>query len=288
MFFFRFVLSVLISSFVFLCSIESKSIPLIGLFTDDEINRNSSKLIIDYALNRFKALKHLRNNFVIQRDQNEIPCDMAIGTKFVFDMIHQTPRPLAIFSGSCQTVASAIAETAAIYDMTIVSRDLLFFLHAKLFDIFFFSFEDGLFWNEFTVHCSRQISIVDTNSSWWFSTQHRSVENILSNCSISRIYFAFFYIKLESFSSRNTIGVDSEFCINTNDNIQWFVTIALLLFDSMNAELCFSPWIVWTIFCKQNRAGKLLCQKEFRSAISTRLKEIEREILCTTLSKIWK
>ena len=47
---------------------------------------------------------------------------MAIGTKLVFDIIHRQPRPLAIFSGSCQTVASAIAETAGIYDMTIVRK----------------------------------------------------------------------------------------------------------------------------------------------------------------------
>jgi hypothetical protein len=45
---------------------------------------------------------------------------MAIGTKMIFDMIDRQPRPLAIFSGSCQTVASAIAETAGIFDMTIV------------------------------------------------------------------------------------------------------------------------------------------------------------------------
>ena len=112
---------VLISNYLFINSIESKSIPLIGLFTSDETNTNSSTLIIDYTLNRLRSLTHLKTNLIIQRQDKDIPCDMAIGTKFIFDMIHRQPRPLAIFSGSCQTVASAIAETAGIYDMAVVN-----------------------------------------------------------------------------------------------------------------------------------------------------------------------
>jgi len=113
-----------LSIFIFLCIslITSKQIPLIGLFTRDnqENNKSSSSLIIDYALNHLKTIKNLTTELVIQRYEQDIPCDMAIGTKMIFDMIHRKPRPLAIFSGSCQTVASAIAETAGIFDMTIV------------------------------------------------------------------------------------------------------------------------------------------------------------------------
>jgi hypothetical protein len=105
--------------FVIICIslVTSKQIPLIGLFTQDN---NNSSLILDYASKHLKAIEHLQTELVIQNDQENIPCDMAIGTKMVFDMIHRKPRPLAIFSGSCQTVASAIAETAGIFDMTIV------------------------------------------------------------------------------------------------------------------------------------------------------------------------
>jgi hypothetical protein len=108
--------------FIFLCisSITSKQIPLIGLFTRDNNESSSSSLIIDYALNHLKTLKNLHTELVIQRYEQDIPCDMAIGTKMIFDMIHRRPKPLAIFSGSCQIVASAIAETAGIFDMTIV------------------------------------------------------------------------------------------------------------------------------------------------------------------------
>ncbi len=106
--------------FICLCIslITSKQIPLIGLFTRD--NQSSSSLIIDYALNHLKTIKNIHTELVIQRYEQDIPCDMAIGTKMIFDMIDRQPRPLAIFSGSCQTVASAIAETAGIFDMTIV------------------------------------------------------------------------------------------------------------------------------------------------------------------------
>jgi len=108
--------------FLFISLINSKQIPLIGLFTRDnqENNKSSSSLIIDYALNHLKTIKNLQTELVIQRYEQDIPCDMAIGTKMIFDMIDRKPRPLAIFSGSCQTVASAIAETAGIFDMTIV------------------------------------------------------------------------------------------------------------------------------------------------------------------------
>ena len=123
---FRFVLTLLFISWS-----TSKQIPLIGLFTRDETNNHSmasSSLIIDYALKRLKAVRNLHTELIIQRQDEDIPCDMAIGTKLIFDMIHRTPRPLAIFSGSCQTVASAIAETAGIYDMAIVRLDWRFFL----------------------------------------------------------------------------------------------------------------------------------------------------------------
>lgn len=106
---------------------KSTQIPLIGLFTSDNYqsynninNASSSSLIIDYALKHLKTIKNIHTELVIQRPEQDIPCDMAVGTKMIFDMIHRKPRPLAIFSGSCQTVASAIAETAGIYDMTIV------------------------------------------------------------------------------------------------------------------------------------------------------------------------
>ncbi|UJR31296.1 hypothetical protein I4U23_018794 [Adineta vaga] len=98
----------------------SKQIPLIGLFTSTNHDNHSSSIVIDYAVNHLKTISNLTTELRIQRTKHDIPCDMAIGTKMVFDMISQTPRPLAIFSGSCQTVASAIAETAGIYDMTTI------------------------------------------------------------------------------------------------------------------------------------------------------------------------
>ncbi|CAF0764711.1 unnamed protein product [Rotaria sordida] len=106
--------------FLFINLITSKQIPLIGLFTSDNHNNRSSTFIIDYALNHLKTVQNLTTELFIQHSEQDIPCDMAIGTKMVFDMISRRPRPLAIFSGSCQTVASAIAETAGIYDMTFI------------------------------------------------------------------------------------------------------------------------------------------------------------------------
>lgn len=106
--------------FHFINLITSKKIPLIGLFTSDNHYNRSSSLVIDYALEHLKTIQNLTTELSIQHSGQDIPCDMAIGTKVVFDMISQQPRPLAIFSGSCQTVASAIAETAGIYDMPIV------------------------------------------------------------------------------------------------------------------------------------------------------------------------
>ncbi|CAF1031984.1 unnamed protein product [Adineta ricciae] len=100
---------------------RAKRIPLIGLFTREHPNKNySSSSIIDYALTRLKSIDTIHTELDIQRHEQDIPCDMAIGTKLIFDMIQRKPRPLAIFSGSCQTVASAIAETAGIFDMTII------------------------------------------------------------------------------------------------------------------------------------------------------------------------
>ncbi|CAF0938821.1 unnamed protein product [Adineta steineri] len=108
--------------FVFVNLTISKQIPLIGLFTSTNHDNNSlsSSLVINYAVNHLKTIDNLTSELLIQHSEQDIPCDMAIGTKMVFDMIHRKPRPLAIFSGSCQTVASAIAETAGIYDMTII------------------------------------------------------------------------------------------------------------------------------------------------------------------------
>lgn len=100
--------------------IAAKQIPLIGIFTSDQQNNRSSSLVIDYALEHLKTIPNLTTELLLQHNEQDIPCDMAIGTKLVFDMIHRRPRPLAIFSGSCQTVASAIAETAGILDMIIV------------------------------------------------------------------------------------------------------------------------------------------------------------------------
>lgn len=104
----------------FIGILTSKQIPLIGLFTSDQQNNRSSTLVIDYTIRHLKTLSYLNTELVIQHTEQDIPCDMAVGTKMVFDMIHRKPRPLAIFSGSCQTVASAIAETAGIFDLTIV------------------------------------------------------------------------------------------------------------------------------------------------------------------------
>lgn len=113
--------------FLFISFIDCKEIPIIGLFTRDELEMNSSnttssQLIVDYTLSHFQTLKEIKSKLIIQRPEVDIPCDMAMGTKLIFDMIHRQPRPLAIFSGSCQTVAAAIAETAGIYDMTIVGN----------------------------------------------------------------------------------------------------------------------------------------------------------------------
>ena len=108
--------------FLFQCVniITSKKIPLIGLFTLSNHNNRSTSLVIDYALNHLKTLRNLTTELFIQHNEQHIPCDMASGTKMVFDMMSRRPRPLGIFSGSCQTVASAIAETVGIYDMIIV------------------------------------------------------------------------------------------------------------------------------------------------------------------------
>lgn len=118
---------IFIGIFLSIPLITSKQIPLIGLFTRDNQQNNSSSIssILDYALQHFQTINHPRTELVIQHDAEDLPCDMAIGTKMIFDMIHRQPRPLAIFSGSCQTVASAIAETAGIYEMTIVRNDVV-------------------------------------------------------------------------------------------------------------------------------------------------------------------
>ena len=102
--------------------ITLKRIPLIGLFTSDrrDSHNRSSSVVIDYALNHLKSIQNLSTELFMEQSREDIPCDMAIGTKTVFDMLNRQPRPLAIFSGCCQRVASAIAETAGIYDMTIV------------------------------------------------------------------------------------------------------------------------------------------------------------------------
>jgi hypothetical protein len=113
--------------YVCIWPMQSKQIPIIGLFTRDDIlpgnstTATPSSLIINYTLTHFQTMPHLKTALMMQRQDDDIPCDMAMGTKFIFDMIHRKPRPLAIFSGSCQTVASAIAEAAGIYDMTIVN-----------------------------------------------------------------------------------------------------------------------------------------------------------------------
>jgi hypothetical protein len=111
---------VLFSFFSFIQFLTSKQIPLIGLFTSDNEQNRSSLLVINYAIRHFKTIPNLTTELLIQHNEQDIPCDMAIGTKMIFDMISRQPRPLAIFCGSCQTVASAIAETAGIFDLTIV------------------------------------------------------------------------------------------------------------------------------------------------------------------------
>ena len=105
----------------------SKQIPLIGLFTSTNRDSRSSSAVIDYAVNHLRTIHNLTTELLIQRSEHDIPCDRAEGTKMVFDMIDRKPRPLAIFSGSCQTVASAIAETAGIYSLTTVGAKESFF-----------------------------------------------------------------------------------------------------------------------------------------------------------------
>ena len=125
-----------------------KQIPLIGLSTSDNQNNRSSSLVIDYTIRHLKTLSYLNTELVIQHNEQDIPCDMAIGTKMLFDMIDRRPRPLAIFSGSCQIVASAIAETAGIFDLIIVrsTKKLERIFVRKKFDL------DHLFGNKFTIY----------------------------------------------------------------------------------------------------------------------------------------
>jgi hypothetical protein len=151
--------------FIFINLTTTKQIPLIGIFTSNNDNNRSSSLVIDYALHYLKTTQNLTTELSIEHSEQDIPCDMAIGTKMIFDMIDRKPRPLAIFSGSCQLVASAIAETAGIYDMTIV-RDWICLYNISIC-CFFFLFEiDYLFGNKFTIYSSREISIINSNCTW--------------------------------------------------------------------------------------------------------------------------
>lgn len=118
----RYRASLLVLFLLLPCS-SSKQIPLIGLFTSESSvngSNRSSSIMIDYALTHLRKIDTIKTQLSIQEYQSQIPCDMAVGTKVIFDMIHKKPRPMAIFSGSCQLVASAIAETAGILDLTIV------------------------------------------------------------------------------------------------------------------------------------------------------------------------
>lgn len=162
--------SLVLFFFSILPGLTSKQIPLIGLFTSDRYDNTtnrSSSILIDYTLHHLKSIQNLSTELSIQHSHADVPCDMAVGTKIIFDMIHRSPRPLAIFSGSCQIVASAIAETAGIFDMTIVwsicSSSFIDILHLA-------SGLDHLFRNQFVIHRQKQISILDSNGSWWFDT----------------------------------------------------------------------------------------------------------------------
>lgn len=158
--------SLLLLSFV--ATVRSRRIPLIGLFTREQRENNSSSPIIDYARARLKSIAAIHTELDILRPDEDIPCDMAIGTKLVFDMLHQRPRPLAIFSGSCQTVASAIAETAGMLDMTIVRLS-----SERCTDRVLSPFEDHLLRDEFAVHRAREVPVVDPHRTWRLSTQRR-------------------------------------------------------------------------------------------------------------------
>lgn len=149
---------------ILLPDVTSKQIPLIGLFTSETFENNSNRsstIMIDYALDHLKTIQNLTSELFIQNHDRYLPCDMAVGTKAVFDMIHRQPRPLAIFSGSCQIVASAIAETAGIFDMTIVKKRF------ELDDFSILSlFSKGyLFRDKFIVYSSRKVSVIDSNRS---------------------------------------------------------------------------------------------------------------------------
>lgn len=131
--------------FSFFQQIITERIPLIGLFTSNEIRNHSSTLVTDYAFQHFRTIRNLTTELSIQHRDQDILCDMAEGTKLVFDMISQQPRPLAIFSGACQTVVSAIAETAGIYHMTIVCKSMIDFEILESFLVFISCLLDYLF-----------------------------------------------------------------------------------------------------------------------------------------------
>ena len=139
--------------------LTSKQIPLIGLFTSDKYDNTtnrSSSMIIDYTLHHLKSIQNFTTELSIQRSSADVPCDMAVGTKMIFDLIDRRPRPLAIFSGSCQTVASAIAETAGIFDMTIVGP-----MH-------FLSFPSSLLCFRSSIRKQALYSPTETNIHPWF------------------------------------------------------------------------------------------------------------------------
>lgn len=157
--------SLLLVFFFFLTDVRSKQIPLIGIFTSETFENNSNRsstIMIDYALHHLKTVHNLTTELFIQNHDLYGPCDMAIGTKMIFDALHRRPRPLAIFSGACQVVASAIAETAGIFDITMVRLTNQSQCHSSSSDL------DHLFGDKFVVYCSREISIINPNSSRWF------------------------------------------------------------------------------------------------------------------------
>jgi len=109
----------------FFQQITTKKIPLIGLFTSANVRNHTSSLVTDYAFEHFRTIPNLTTELSIQHREQDISCDMAEGTKLVLDVVSKVQLLVAIFSGACQTVASAIAETAGIYHMTTVCKSII-------------------------------------------------------------------------------------------------------------------------------------------------------------------
>ncbi len=45
-------------------------------------------------------------------------CDMAVGSKLFFDMMHDAPPKLMLFGGACSQVTAPIAESSPYWNIT--------------------------------------------------------------------------------------------------------------------------------------------------------------------------